>query len=143
MLIAKNGVPIPMIPPRTHGDNEGLESFVTVEDAFSGLNDDSSFPNMLGRTTNLNEGQHGIVRLHRCEVAPTIRCTVVPFHFKEQRAITVREAACLQSFPLTYEFSGNLTSQYKQVGNAVPVMLSRAIARSIKDVLLHEYDESI
>lgn len=143
MLIAKNGYPIPMIPPRTHGaHNEPiLETYVTVEEAFSEVNGDKSLPNMTGRLTNLQEGQHGVHRLHRTDVAPTIRTTLIPFHFSEQRAITVREAACLQSFPLDYEFHGSITSQYKQVGNAVPVMLSRAIARSIRDVLRYCYGE--
>lgn len=143
MLIAKNGYPIPIVPPKTHGLNDqtgNLEPFVTVEDAIGGLDGDG-IPNMTGRTTNLREGQHGIHRLHRSEVAPTIRCSVVPFHFREQRAINVREAASLQSFPLDYDFHGSLTSQYKQVGNAVPVMLARAIARSIKEVLLYFYED--
>lgn len=47
------------------------------------------------------------------------------------RAITVREAARIQSFPDTFHFYGTKTSQMKQVGNAVPPMLSRAIAKAI------------
>lgn len=57
------------------------------------------------------------------------------FHYKYNRVPTVRESARLQSFPDTFIFLGNKGSQLKQVGNAVPPLLSKAIAESLKKQL--------
>lgn len=51
------------------------------------------------------------------------------------RAITTREAARIQSFPDTFHFFGSKSSQMKQVGNAVPPLLGKAIAQQIIDDL--------
>ena len=52
-------------------------------------------------------------------------------HPIETRPLSVREYARIQTFPDTWQFCGSLSSQYKQIGNAVPVNLSWAIGRSL------------
>jgi len=56
-------------------------------------------------------------------------------HPTQQRTISVREAARLQSFPDDFIFYGSRTAQFKQVGNAVPPLLAMAIAKNVKKMI--------
>ena len=56
-------------------------------------------------------------------------------HPDESRPFTTREYARIQSFPDEWEFSGNMNSIYKQIGNAVPVELAKEVGISIMNAL--------
>lgn len=56
-------------------------------------------------------------------------------HPEQNRTISIREAARLQGFPDRFVFHGDRSSQYDQVGNAVPVQLAGAVAREVQNCL--------
>lgn len=56
-------------------------------------------------------------------------------HPVKDRAVSIREAARLQTFPDSFIFVGTKDSQYQQVGNAVPPMLAEAIANQLVKLL--------
>jgi DNA (cytosine-5)-methyltransferase 1 len=78
-------------------------------------------------------------RLNGAEPSPTlvtspIQKATMLAHPTEPRPLSVRDCALIQGFPDGWVFEGNLTSQYKQIGNAVPVPLGRAIGLMLKSV---------
>jgi DNA (cytosine-5)-methyltransferase 1 len=71
-------------------------------------------------------------RLDRKKPSPTILTSrSIYYHPTEDRYLTVREAAALQSFPAKFEFCGSLASQWTQVGNAVPPIMAMKIGEAI------------
>ena len=87
-------------------------------------------------------------RLHLDKPADTITgncgCVSAPgkfIHPIQNRAISIREAARLQSFPDNYRFIGTMKDKYKQVGNAVPPLMAFAIAKSIRNRLMCKFEK--
>ena len=60
------------------------------------------------------------------------------FHYKYNRCPTVRESARIQTFPDDFVFLGNRGQQNKQVGNAVPVLMAKALATKLLDYMPYE-----
>lgn len=97
----------------------------------------------MGAAYNSSGGKTGYLkRLDLNKPSPTIltspsqkqtdRC-----HPIDDRPLTVRETARIQTFPDEWEFVGSVASQYKQIGNAVPVNLAYHLGISIKKMLLN------
>lgn len=138
------------------------ENWVTIRDAFKDLPKENHDPKKLSgvvlervkiikqgenwkslpkelQTGSKHSGAYG--RLHPDMPSRTLttRFDTPPggyvTHPTENRAITVREGARIQGFPDDFIFLGGRSSQYKQVGNAVAVDVSRALAKEIRRML--------
>tara|TARA_X000000368_G_scaffold414481_1_gene404414 strand:- start:3739 stop:4557 length:819 start_codon:yes stop_codon:yes gene_type:complete len=95
----------------------------------------------LGNSYNSGGGKRGILhRLSMEKPSLTLLCTpsqkqTERCHPLEDRPLTIREYARIQTFDDDYEFSGSVNSQYKQIGNAVPVELAKHMGKSLISLL--------
>ena len=91
----------------------------------------------MGGSFYLGGGKTGMARrLSMDEPSLTLTCAPAQkqterCHPTETRPLTVREYARIQTFPDDWVFEGNLSAQYKQIGNAVPVNLAYAVGRAL------------
>ena len=60
------------------------------------------------------------------------------FHPNQDRIVSVRECARSQGFPDTFRLYGNVHNKHRQVGNAVPVPLARALGRELVRAVVGE-----
>lgn len=95
----------------------------------------------MGKSLNSGGGKRGMARRISWD-EPCLTLTTSPCqkqtercHPDETRPFTIREYARIQSFPDDWEFEGGITSQYKQIGNAVPVFLAEKIGIQIVKAL--------
>jgi len=80
--------------------------------------------------------QTKLYRLNSKQPSPTIMTHRHSYyHPTENRLISAREAAAIQSFPNEFKFQGSVTSQWRQIGNAVPPRLAFNIAGAIKKMI--------
>lgn len=97
--------------------------------------------NYLGKSFFSGGGKRGILRrLSMSEPSLTLLCSpsqkqTERCHPFEERPLTIREYARIQTFKDDYHFCGSLTSQYRQIGNAIPVLFSYQLGLQLLKVL--------
>ncbi len=129
-------------PTPTHNPDgtEGLLKWVSVSEALKQLPDPDTpndIPNHTYSKYKLNiNGCIGHRLLDPEKPAPTVTArgdsrggVVILPHPSGKRRMSCRELASVQSFPVDYVFSGNNSSIYRQIGNAVPPLLGYAVAK--------------
>lgn len=91
----------------------------------------------MGKAYEAGGGKVGFYRrLAWDRPSPTVvTCPTMPAtdlaHPEENRPLSVQEYARIQTFPDSWKFEGNLTSRYKQIGNAVPVQFGKVIGQHL------------
>lgn len=104
------------------------DAYIAAYEAKSGcLNPRDLYPDMPARTLTCRNLAGATSDMHRVKLPDGRR-----------RRITQREAARLQSFPDWFEFCGNETRQFTQIGNAVPPLLAYKLALALKDAYYAE-----
>ena len=101
----------------------------------------------MGGSFYLGGGKTGMARRLSLD-EPSLTLTCAPAqkqtercHPTETRPLSVREYARIQTFPDNWEFAGKISSQYKQIGNAVPVNMAAAVGRSVIRMLNNLVDD--
>lgn len=126
-------------PTHSKSQKDGLPLWISVSEALKDLPDPDE-PNDVANHTyskyklNIN-GYIGHRLLDPDKPAPTVTArgdnkggVVIHPHPNGLRRMSCRELATIQSFPVDYEFAGNNSSVYRQIGNAVPPLLGYAVA---------------
>ena len=136
-----------MFPSPTHSEDGAGEllKWVSVQSALADI-PDPDMPNIMPNheysryKLNFN-GYLGHRVLNPDKPAPTVTArgddrggVVILPHPNAQRRMSCRELATIQSFPLDYIFFGTRSSVYRQIGNAVPPLLSFALAKMFNEL---------
>ncbi|PGH12784.1 hypothetical protein AJ80_06608 [Polytolypa hystricis UAMH7299] len=128
MIASGPGESLPPFPKPSHGPPEsGLLPYRTIHDAISSIPPDTP-------DHDLNRASRSFIPkspLDPHSFAKTITCNGGEYNYHPSglRSYTHREFACMQTFPLEHRFCG--VGVVKQIGNAVPPMLAKAVFREI------------
>ena len=123
-----------------------IRNWITISQALKGIPDPGTQPNNLKnhiyskyKVTNRNYTGHR--RTNPDKPSPTILargngkggvCAIQ--HPQNHRRMSVRESAIIQTFPINFEFIGSMSSMYRQIGNAVPVLFAECIGKQLREL---------
>lgn len=124
----------------THGGGRGLHPRPSINTAISGI--------------SLGALHHNPDTVHRIEKRPlnpfglsgTIKCSGNSenvYHPSGVRYYTTIELACLQTFPIDYEFVGTQCSMNRQIGNAYPPLAAKAVFSEVRKSLQKADEEEM
>lgn len=127
-------------PTHSREGKNGLAVWVSVGEAMADIPDpdapNSVFNHQYSKYKLNFNGYIGHRQLDPKKPAPTVTArgddrggVVILPHPNGKRRMSCREVASVQSFPMEYEFMGNRSSVYRQIGNAVPPLLGYAVAK--------------
>jgi len=149
ILFASKGYKLPSMIAPTHGNGEGLEPIITVQDVLQDLEDVD--PNCPGRiklngktvqghfvegTAQVLNSKDDDMRLYADHPARTVKKDVKILHYKLSRYLTILEKKRLMSFPDSLELCGSKKDMKDQIGNSVPCCLAKAIGQSVMESYL-------
>lgn len=145
ILGVKNGYSI-KFPQPTHHKNprstlfpNKLKKWKTVRQAIGDL-ENSNGPYAKGKINNV-QSKYKLRPDEPSRYTILASAPKIPIHYNGSlndeypRRLTVKECARLQSFPDSFKFSGPLTAQFKQIGNAVPPLISYHFAKTMKKLI--------
>ena len=146
---------------------EENKEFVTVGDAFEGLENDQEEVNMLiekmagsshWKTVKLMpddpekvltgmdyhpKGHHfNLKRCSRFKPAPTVTATSAPVHFIEKRKLTLAETRRVMSLPDDFILTGRWEQRSERMGRMVPPFMLKAVAEAVYENILKPYKEN-
>jgi DNA (cytosine-5)-methyltransferase 1 len=142
-------------PSPSHSDKQNKESstlpWVSIGAALKSIPEPDIENNLKNHTYSKFKlkfnGYLGNRRIDPDKPAPTVTArgdekggVVVLHHPNNHRRMSVRELALTQSFPVDFEFEGRNSSAYRQIGNAVPPLLAKAIGSMFPNELINEID---
>lgn len=122
----------------THG--KGLKSYKTIGEALCGIPEPEDDHNLINHIySKFKLKKNGYINHREVDPnkpAPTVTArgdtkggAMINHHPNNHRRLSVRETAIIQTFPVDFEFVGNMTSTYMQIGNAVPPDLAEILGR--------------
>ncbi|MCX6728352.1 MAG: DNA cytosine methyltransferase [Candidatus Saccharibacteria bacterium] len=128
-------------PTHSSDSDSPLKPWVTLKDAIGDLEDDKKhfcLPNSGYSKAKLFPGTQGNSVTKADKPGPTMRAEHhgnIEFHYNNNRRLSAREAARIQSFPDDFVFLSSTTDAYRQVGNAVAPVFGWYLAKTLKSTI--------